>query len=51
MATMVMPLPPVKVVKNADAMRHTMARPPGIQPSHARDMFTSRRGVPDSAMR
>ena len=28
-----MPLPPVNVVKNADAIRQTMARPPGIQPT------------------
>ena len=48
-ATMVMPLPPVKVVKNADAIKHTIAKPPGIQPSQARDSSIKRRGMPDSA--
>ena len=36
MATMVTALPPVRVVKNALAKMHTMARPPGIQPIHLR---------------
>ena len=51
MATMVIPLPPVKVVKKADAMRHTIASPPGIHPSQARDSLTKRCGVPLSAIR
>jgi len=51
MATIVMPLPPVKVVKKADATRQTMARPPGIHPSQARDTLTKRWGVPLSAIR
>ena len=49
MATIVMPLPPVNVVKNADATRQTIAKPPGIHPSQARDIFTRRLGVPLSA--
>ena len=36
MATMVTPLPPVSVVKNALATMQTMARPPGIHPKTAR---------------
>ena len=49
MATIVMPLPPVKVVKKAEATRQTIARPPGIHPSQARESFTRRCGVPLSA--
>ena len=48
-AMIVMPLPPVNVVKNADASRHTTATPPGIQPKSARVTRTSRVGVPLSA--
>jgi hypothetical protein len=48
-ATIVMPLPPVNVVKKAEAPRHTTARPPGIQPNHALESATRRRGMPDSA--
>ena len=50
-ATIVMPLPPVNVVKKADAIRQTAARPPGIQPSQERESSTSRCGVPASASR
>ena len=33
---MVTPLPPVKSVKTALASTHTIARPPGSQPTHER---------------
>ena len=46
----VTPLPPVKSVKMALAMTHTIARPPGIQPSHAVAARTRRSGVFDSAI-
>ncbi len=51
MATIVMALPPVSVVKNALANTHTIARPPGSQPRKALDARTMRSGVFDSAMR
>jgi hypothetical protein len=47
---MVTPLPPVKSVKTALAMTQTIARPPGIQPTHAVAARTRRSGVFDSAM-
>ena len=50
MATIVTPLPPVSVVKNALATMHTIASPPGIQPKNALDARTIRSGVFDSAM-
>jgi len=46
----VTPLPPVSVVKNAEATMQTMARPPGIHPKNADDARTMRSGVLDSAM-
>ena len=46
----VTPLPPVKRVKIALAITHTIASPPGIQPSHALAARTSRSGVFDSAI-
>ena len=51
MATMVTPEPPVRVVKNALATKHTTARPPGIQPKNARAAPTMRSGAFDSASR
>ena len=35
-AMIVIPLPPVNVVKNAEVTRHTNAKPPGSQPKNAR---------------
>ena len=43
---MVTPLPPVKVVKIAEATKHTMAKPPGIHPKSARETATNRPGAP-----
>ena len=47
----VTPEPPVKSVNTALASTHTIARPPGIQPTHAVAARTRRSGVFDSAMR
>ena len=41
-ATMVTPDAPVKAVKNAQATKATMARPPGIHPRKARVSLTRR---------
>ena len=50
MAMIVTPLPPVKSVKKALATMHTIARPPGSQPTHEVAARTMRSGVFDSAI-
>jgi hypothetical protein len=50
-ATMVMPLAPLKIVKNADAKMHTTPSPPGAKPSSARATRTSLCGVFASLIR
>ena len=46
----VTPLPPVKSVKTALASTHTIASPPGSQPTHDVAARTRRSGVFDSAI-
>ncbi len=48
-ATIVTPLPPVKLVKKAQAKMATTATPPGAQPKTARNRATSRFGVSPAA--
>jgi hypothetical protein len=48
---MVTPEPPVNAVKNEHTAAQTTAVPPGIHPTHARNMRSSRPGAPPSTNR